>query len=306
MTVSVDIEERLRLTLETTDGMREIVQVQTRLIDSCLAKILEHEGSSNGTLQGDTEVLKIIKMMIHIVGISGHSVLKLTDEVALGVRDGFPIARGIIESVVNICLIMAEGRGAAETAMRHAAARSIQNMSNDWHAGGIRITLSRKQDPFSEEELQARQALVDEFTYKNGRPRPWTDLSLRKRLDRIAESFPSHAMISLGTSSANIYGLASEIVHGSYFSVWHFWGVDQNLRGPPGSLDGLKLVLADHQFSVLMSVIFAYAGLFECFAHYTGVGDLRAASDLQLRRLSQLPAVKAAMLDGGTADVKPE
>jgi hypothetical protein len=281
---------RLVSMTETVNGMREIVHSQTRHIDYCLQILEKNRSGEVGLSQGDLEVLRTILTMIHMVGISGHSILKLTDEVALCVRDAFPIARGVIEGVINICFIMAGGPEVAAKAVRHAEVKAYRDLTRTWEAGGARIELGHSGQP-SPEEVARLELMMLEFTTKNGRARDWTDKTLAQRLNVIAEAFPNTAMISLNASAFNIYSHASEIIHGSYFSAMHFWGVTLPGRGAPKSSDEFRLTIIDHQFSVLMTTIFAYAGLVECFADYIGKSDLRELANDALDRLQKLPAI---------------
>ncbi|MEJ2458157.1 MAG: hypothetical protein P8Y58_08395, partial [Novosphingobium sp.] len=59
--------------------------------------------------------------------------------------------------------------------------------------------------------------------------------------------------------------------------------------------DALLLVLVDHQFSTLVSAIFALAGMVECFSEYAKVPHLKPAVSDALNRLSKLPAVEEAL-----------
>ena len=281
---------RLVSMTETVSGMREIVHSQTRHIDYCLQILEKNRSGEVGLSKGDLEVLRTILTMIHMVGISGHSILKLTDEVALCVRDAFPIARGVIEGVINICFIMAGGPEVAAKAVRHAEVKAYRDLTRTWEAGGARMELGHSGQP-SPEEVARLELMMLEFTTKNGRARDWTDKTLAQRLNAIAEAFPNTAMISLNASAFNIYSHASEIIHGSYFSAMYFWGVTLPGRGAPKSSDEFRLTIIDHQFSVLMTTIFAYAGLVECFADYIGKPDLRELADVALDRLKKLPAI---------------
>lgn len=99
----------------------------------------------------------------------------------------------------------------------------------------------------------------------------------------------------LSTVSRLSYRHASEVVRASYFSARFFWGLTLPGRPAPSRAKDLKLTLADHQFSVLMSAIFAYAGLIECFSAYVRRPELIIEVNAVLGQLTTLPAVAEAL-----------
>jgi hypothetical protein len=290
-------DKRLRSMTETIAGMREIVLGQTRQIDVCLLLLKRHRDGEASLPSGDSEVLRVILTMMHMVGISGHSVLKLTDEIGLQVKDAYPIARGIIEGSVNISFIMARGAEVAERADRHAQVQAYRDLKREWDSGGWQMSVGYSAAP-PPEEIARLDAMALEFRTPKGREKDWISETLKQRLEAIGAVFPSTAMISLNASAFNIYRHASEVIHGSYYSAVYFWGLTSPGGAAPRSEHDLKLTLLDHQFSVLMSVIFAYAGLVECFANYVGMPELAKGAKQTLRRLQQLPDIADAMADG--------
>lgn len=281
---------------ETVAGMREIVFSQTRQIDLCLHLLAQQRDGEIELPSGDPDVFRVILTMIHMVGISGHSLLKLTEEVGLGIKDAYPVARAIIEGVINVVYIMAKGRELAERAARHAEAKAYRDLKREWEAGGMKMATGWS-GTLPPDETARLEAMLSEFTTASGREKDWTSDTLKQRLDAIAAVFSNSAMISLTASAFNIYRHASEVIHGSYFSAAYFWGLTMPGRGSPRSKDDFRLTLIDHEFAVLSSTIFAYAGLIECFATYVGLPALRKAVDADLDRLRALPAVAETLAE---------
>lgn len=279
---------------DTVLGMRDILLEQTHQVDLALQLLSRHQRGEQALPSGDDEVFSVILTMIHMVGISGHSVLTLTEEIGLGVKDAYPVARSIIEGAVNVAYIMAKGREVAARATRHAEVKAYRDLKRDWEAGGMKMSTGWS-GALPLEELRRLDAMLPEFTTAKGREKDWTDDSLRQRLDAIAGVFSSTALIALNASAFNIYRHASEVIHNSYFSARYFWGLTTPGRGAPKTTDEFRLTLVDHQFSILSSVIFALAGMCECLAAYAGVPELKAATEIQLDRLRELPAVAEAL-----------
>lgn len=242
---------------------------------------------------GDKEVLRIALAMTHMVGISGHSMLKLTEDVSLLVRDTYPIARAIVEGTINTVLILAGGSETAARAARHAEAKAFRDLERDWNVGGFKMKAGFSGELAPEDKTRL-EALLPEFTTARGYERDWIDENLKQRLSIISETFPKRIGLALNTAAFNVYRHASEVVHGSYFSALHFWGLTSPTGQQPHSTDELRLVLLDHQFSVLMSAIWSYSALVDGIGVYVGDATLSSAAAEPLDLLQRLPAVADA------------
>ncbi|MEO3475876.1 DUF5677 domain-containing protein [Roseomonas sp. CAU 1739] len=278
----------------TVAGMREILQAQTRLVDACLHCLQLSRTGERPLAAGDPEVVDVVLTMAHMVGISGHSILRLTEEVSLHVRDAYPIARSIVEGVVNVLFIMAKGRDMAARAKRHAEQKAFRDLHRTWQAGETTMAVQRIVE-LTPGERSRLEALAAEFAWRNGREKDWTDENIAERLAAIAATFPRSSHIILSAATFNIYRHASEVVHGTYFAAMHFWGIGGG-RGRPTNGDQMRLLVLDHQFAVLMSATFAFTALVECVAAYIGESGLKELAGKQLDRLRALPAVAEALL----------
>lgn len=292
--MSSDQPSRLEAMVTTNSGMRDLIQSQIRQVDECLHSLILNRDGRRALPKGDNEVFNVIMTMIHMVGISGHSILKLTEQIDMGVRDAFPLARSIVEGVVNICFIMAEGVDAAQKASRHAEVKAFRDLKRTWEIAGMSLSVSHSAQ-LSPADVARLESMLPEFTTKRSSERDWTDKTLKQRLETVAQKFSSSTMTMLNASAFNIYRHASEIAHGTYFSACYFWGLTLPGRPRPTSRDDLMLTLADHQFSVLMSTAFAYVGLLECFADYVDNPKLAGEAKSQLERIREFPAIAEAL-----------
>lgn len=275
--------------LATVAGMREILLTQTRQTDECLHLLNEDEHGRIPLPAGDPDINRVIKALVHMIGISAHSLLKLTEEVGLGAKDGYPIARAIIEGAVNIAFLMASDPEVSRKAQRHAEVRSFRDLYRRAEMGGWTFESGYEAD-IPATVLQSVETMAAEFTTAKGREKDWTDLNLRQRLDVAAAIFPGTALLSLNASAFNIYRNASEVMHGSYYGALLIWGITRP-RSKPLDRDAFTLVFVDHQFSTLMSAIFAFAGVIECFSAYANLPHLKSGASDALNGLSILPAV---------------
>lgn len=285
--------------LATVAGMREILLTQTRHVDACIHLLNEDEYGRAPLPAGEPDINRVIKALMHMIGISAHSLVKLTEEVGLAAKDGYPLARAIIEGAVNVAYLMASDPEVSRKAQRHAEVRAFRDLSRQAEMGNWTVQAGY-QGQIPAVEVQRLEAMTAEFTTARGREKDWTDLSLRQRLDATATAFRNTALLSLNVSAFNIYRHASEVMHGSYYGALMIWGL--TIPGPrPTERDAFRLVFVDHQFSTLMSAIFAFAGVVECFAQYAGVPNLKVGVDEVLHRLSKLPAVAETLSDQALA-----
>lgn len=282
-------QDRMPPMVATIRGLREILLDQTRHVDLSLHLLNEDQCERSKLPTGDPDINRVIKALMHMVGISGHSLLRLTEEVGLGAKDGYPVARGIIEGAVNVAYLMASDPEVARKAQRHAEVRAYRDLNREAEMGGLQIRAGYAgQLPAA--DLQRLETMASEFTTAKGREKDWTDLSLRQRLDATTTAFPGTALMSLTVSAFNIYRHASEVLHGSYYGALLVWGLTVP-QAKPIDRDSFRLNFLDHQFSALSSAIFAIAGMVECFSIYADIPNLKAQVDLALRRLSELPAI---------------
>lgn len=282
----------LKLTLA---GVRSILSAQTRLIDQCLTRLKEiRDGKTPLSTGTSRKVFDVVLTMIHVSGVSAHSILKLTEEIELQARDGYPIARSIIEGIINIGFIMAEGHTAAELADRHAQQKAFRDLKRTSSIAGHSITVgwTGKLSPEDEAHLTA---LAAEFSTKAGRERrDWTDKSLERRLEVIDGRFGHRVMTMLHSSIFMVYRHASEIVHGTYFGALFFWGVTRP-GSRPTTTDELRMIMGHHQLTVLLGVAFANTALLDCAGQYFGIADLNKAADELVQQLEALPLIKESL-----------
>jgi hypothetical protein len=274
--------------------MRDILLSLTRLVDLSLGRLKAHQDSAMDFQRGDKSVLRVVLTMIHMVGISCHSVLSLTEHGNLQTRDAYPIARSIVEGAINVAFIMASGAPTASRAVRHAQVKAYKDTDRNWQAGGLQFAL-RRQQSLAHEDVARLESMALEFITSKGREKGWTSENLKERLDRIGQSFPKSPSILLNAAAFNIYRHASEIIHGTYFGSLYFWGLTSPGGNPPNSADDLRLIIQDHQFAVLISVIFAICGLMECLSDYVSEPDFARAVDSQIAALHKLPDVSEAL-----------
>lgn len=214
--------ERMSLE-ESKDSVRELLGQLTRQIDFAIYAIVEGHGVLNQkALTEQSDVIKTVFLMIQGVGVSIHSIIKLTSSIDMGIRDCFGIARSVSEGALNATYIIAGGSEVAAKARRHALQKSYRDLHRETQVGDIKVNVSRDRVPQKSSILGLEEALY-EFTRKNGKEiSEWSGISLDEKVAFIIKKYPL-TNISASMLTFSIYRHASEILHGSYFGVQYFW-----------------------------------------------------------------------------------
>lgn len=197
--------------------LRSALREQTRMLDQLIAGL--QEAFEQRT---DERAIPVCVLMIQSLGVSIHSVLRLSSEKGMAIRDCFGIARSATELAVNICYIAAGGDDVVKRAERHALQKTYRDLERSGEVGGTSFRLEAKPRTPLDEFPELAEAIA-EFTGKNGKEiADWTPLSISKQIDVVREA-NARAGLSLSGATIAIYRHASEFLHGTYFSVLYFW-----------------------------------------------------------------------------------
>ena len=229
--------------------------------------------------------------MIHALGISIHSVLKLSAVRDMAIRDGYGIARSATELAVNICYIAAGGGEIARRAERHALQKSHRDLHRTGSVGGVAFELRRGNKPESDDVPGLVDALA-EFTGRKGQEiTDWTPLNISARIESISKVHP-RAALALSGSTMAVYRHASEILHGTYFGVYHFWS---GSGVPTTTRDQLERRWNEHFVAIFTALFFGAQAVVELFATVLELPNLAdAQGELLLATGSYIEAAAAA------------
>ena len=234
------------------DRGRELLADQARSLDAIIGTL--HELDPARTRPS----VWVPMLMLQAVGVSVHSVLALTRERSMAIRDGFGIARSAVETAINAAFISVGGDPLADRAIRHMRQKRWRDLNREARIGDLQITTSRDIGMQIEDFPGLREAL-DEFTRsKRGTEvREWTDVSLENRIAAISAK-SRRGGIGLGSAFFGIYRPASELLHGSYYGVNFFW---QGSRATPArDRDAFEHLWVMEHFSLLLSCLFLSIG----------------------------------------------
>ncbi|HEY0628892.1 MAG TPA: DUF5677 domain-containing protein [Sphingomicrobium sp.] len=234
----------------------------------------------------DREPFRVPLLMLQAVGVSVHSVLKLTSERDMGIRDSFGIVRAAVETSINAAYIALSGEQMAEKAIRHMRQKRWRDLRRHGRVGDLRITVSRDVDLEVDDVPGLREAL-EEYTNKRGEEvRNWTPENLEKRVSAISD-FHRPAGLSLGIAYFAIYRPASELLHGTYYGVNLFWQGSRN-RPARGRDEFDALWVTEHFVTLLTSIFFAASGAINAIAAVHSLAGHSQRQDMLSQELSAL------------------
>lgn len=272
--------------LTTIQQIRALLKEQTRQIDALLYGLHRHGQGVEELPAGDSRVFEVIMPLALAAGSSCHSLLLLTENVGLSVRDAFGVARSITETATNAVFVMASGPDLAERAQRHAAQRALRYARQEWQIGDELV------QPFGGYEGEVGNdkfdELLSEFTSKKGRELNWISDSGEQRIEFIEANFSSKVGVSLRASFYINYRESSEILHGSLYGILFFLGVTiaPNEKG--------KATVDAHRLALSISTFFAISALVEAVGAYAKWGLASELSKLALARFKAIPEINEA------------
>jgi hypothetical protein len=203
--------------------------------------------------------------MLQAIGVSIHSVLRLTEKRDMAIRDCFGIARSAAETAVNVAYIAVEGSAAAERAIRHGRQKRWRDLHRQGVIGAdLSVEVERKLD-LAIDDIPGLSQDLQEFTTKKGAEvRDWTPLTIQERIDRIHVSSPQAARL-LGAAIFAIYRPSSELLHGTFYGVNYFWQGSRDAVVSSGA-DFERLWVEEHFTTLLPTLLFAAGGAVEAVA----------------------------------------
>jgi hypothetical protein len=267
------------------EEMRSIIYIQTRNLDSLIHMLMNRDDRQGAD---EREIIKVTVLMIQALGVTMHSVLKLTAERDMAIRDCYGMARSTFELSVNICYIAASGVEAARRADRHAMQKTYRDMQRKGEVGGVRFEVSRRNVP-NFKEIPGLAAAIEEFTRKGKELADWTPLNISDRIEAV-KRVDNSAALSLSGASASIYRHASELLHGTYFSVVYFWSANS---GPAHTPEQFEERWKEHFLTIFTALFFSAHAVIGVFSRQFNIPSLARTNRELSRKLKGIIDVLA-------------
>lgn len=207
-------------------------------------------------------------------GDSMNTVLKLSYEQGIGVRDIYPIARSLVEGFVNAAFFVTQPVEVAQRAIRHVDYAAWKHENRVIGSGDFMITLGSNDDvrPFVEKTFP-------EFAGKDDRS--WTKLDVPSRIRCIGDIVSAAGGALLG-AYGGIYAVSSEIIHGSVFGHAYFYSIHS---GDQRTEEGFKRAVLQQLIDVLSAVAYASSGFLAAYGNTQKFGLLVLSEHELFKRL---------------------
>jgi hypothetical protein len=279
--------------LNCVQHLRTVLASSIRVIDALIAVSLRAAPTDDlreeATLVPDS-VKDAIPFMMEAIGASSHTLVRLSEAPGLHTRDCFSIARSVVELAVNICYIIAEGPPAAERALRHLRQKAYRDLERESKVGDsvIRLVYSGKPDPSAMDGLEE---VIAEFTAKGGREKGWVELSIDDRIEAASKRLGGALNHKLHFARFMIYRHSSEVLHGTLFGVFYFYGAtmpDDTARTPSKLMEHV----GQQHMMVLFAASLALFAVVEAFHRAYGFRKAQEEADRLWATLHDNPHLK--------------
>lgn len=207
-------------------------------------------------------------------GQTTNTVLKLSQEAGIVVRDMYPLARCVVESYVNAAFFATQPVEVAQRALRYKDFAAWKHANRVVGSGDFMIALGSQDEikPFLDKEFP-------EFAGKG--QGSWTKLNVPSRIRLIGEKVQAAGGALMG-AYGGIYSISSEMIHGSVFGAAYFYSAG---TGGPASEDGFKRGVLQQRIDILSAVAHATSGFIAAYAETEKMGPLVLAEHKLFQRM---------------------
>ncbi|WP_322084427.1 DUF5677 domain-containing protein [Burkholderia sp. BCC1972] len=194
-------------------------------------------------------------------GQSLNTILKLSDDRGIGVRDLYPIARSVVEGFINAAFFVTQPVEISRRALEHRHFAAWKHHNRIIGNGDIMIAIGAA-DP----KLEAAR-LFPNFAGKG--KESWTALNAVDRIGRIGKVVKASAGALIG-AYGGIYAVSSEIIHGSVYGMSYFYSAHTREQ----TVEGFKSGTVEQVIDILIAVSHASSGFLSAFSNVQKLGPL--------------------------------
>ncbi len=274
-------------TVACLDAMKGTLAAHIRIMDALIAVTIGHEagrGVGPTSTPLSEAVAAALPLLLQATESSANTLVTLSASAGLHTRDCYSISRSIVELAVNVCYILSEGEPAADRMLRHARQKAFVDLRRESKIESSVITLSLLGAPATS-DIPGLEAEIAEFTSRDGREKGWIDESIDKRIGALGQRLGHHLLTALHAARFMVYRHSSEILHGTLFSAYYFFGM-----GPGGLRDRGEAedYIGGQHIMILLASVIALAAIVEAFDEAHGVPNLRSRSKELFDRIRDL------------------
>lgn len=260
---------------ETLKELRTIIAAQQELLRIALYMMSQgpitfgdHELKCN--LEEDQ--IRAICAVAMGAGQSLNTIMKLSDDQGIGIRDLYPIARSVVEGFINAAFFVTQPVEISRRALEHRHFAAWKHHNRIIGNGDIMIAIGAA-NPKTE-----RARLFPNFAGKG--KDSWTSLNTVDRIDTIGLVVKASAAALIG-AYAGIYAVSSEIIHGSVYGMSYFFSAHVSKK----TVEGFKSGTVDQVIDILIAVSHAASGFLCAFANVQKLGTFVLAEHDMFKRL---------------------
>ncbi|WP_434110102.1 hypothetical protein [Paraburkholderia caffeinilytica] len=205
-------------------------------------------------------------------GQSLNTILKLSDDQGIGIRDLYPIARSVVEGFINAAFFVTQSVEISRRALVHRHFAAWKHHNRIIGNGDIMIAIGAA-DP----KLEAARLFPD-FAGKG--KESWTALNAVDRIGRIGKVVKASAGALIG-AYGGIYAVSSEVIHGSVYGMSYFYSAHVREQ----TVEGFKSGTIEQVIDILIAVSHASSGFLSAFSNVQRLGPLVLAEHDVFKRL---------------------
>lgn len=205
-------------------------------------------------------------------GQSLNSILRLSDDQGVGIRDLYPIARSVVEGFLNAAFFVTQPVDISRRALEHRHFAAWKHHNRIIGSGDIMISIGAVNP-----KIEAARLFPD-FAEKG--KDSWTTLSAVDRINKIGKVVKASGGALIG-AYAGIYAVSSEIVHGSVYGMSYFFSAHVREQ----TVEGFKSGTVEQVIDILIAVSHASSGFLSAFANVQKLGPFVLAEHDMFKRL---------------------
>jgi hypothetical protein len=206
--------------VSTETDLRQSLQIIGKDLEVSINFLLRSIGRIDDEELNDSQ--KSATLLSQAVGISVNSINILLINSEMGARDCLSISRSICEAAVNVAYLLIGDSEVTQKALRYTAQRIHRENSRSVSLAGLSLSI-KSSVQVEMAGIDGLDDAINEFTRASGSEiREWSGKNIDQKIEFIFDSLPACAN-SLAASRIAIYGISSEILHGSPFGAFYFW-----------------------------------------------------------------------------------
>ncbi|MGB4063088.1 MAG: DUF5677 domain-containing protein [Azonexus sp.] len=196
-------------------------------------------------------------------GQSLNTILKNSTESGLAVRDLYPIARAVVESLINAAFFTTQPVEVSQRALNHRSYAAWKHDNRVVGTGDFMFTLGSDPD--------LKTTIAKSFPEFSGKGRDsWSNLDVPSKIDRIGKVVPASGGALLG-AYAGIYAISSEIIHGSVYGMSYFMSAHGSKEA---TVEAFLAGTEEQMIDILSATGHAASGFIAAFANVHKFGPL--------------------------------